>query len=111
MLESKAAEAALVRSARDGDRAAFGELYGRHKRMVHAVLLAHVAYGDAEDLMQSVFVQALQRLPELREPGAFAGWLSAIARHIAADHYRRNRNIVEMDEVPEPRSAFAPREE
>jgi RNA polymerase sigma-70 factor (ECF subfamily) len=111
MLESKAADAALVRSARGGDRAAFGELYGRHKRMVHAVLLAHVAYADAEDLMQSVFVQALQRLSDLREPGAFANWLAAIARHIAADHYRRNQKVVEIDEVPDPRSAVAPREE
>src|SRR5258707_313483 len=33
---------ALVRAAQGGDRAAFGRLYQRYVRMVHAVLLARV---------------------------------------------------------------------
>lgn len=32
----------LVRAARRGDRIAFGELYSRHARMVHGILLARV---------------------------------------------------------------------
>jgi len=34
---------------------------------VHGILLAYVPYHEAEDLMQDVFVKALERLPELRE--------------------------------------------
>ena len=33
--------------------------------------------------MQDVFVTALERLDDLREPAAFGGWLAAIARHRA----------------------------
>ena len=35
--------------------------------------------------MQDVFLQALQRLPALREPAAFPGWIATIARRRAAD--------------------------
>jgi RNA polymerase sigma-70 factor (ECF subfamily) len=81
-------QATLVRAARRGDRVAFGALYEEYGRLVHGVLLAYVPYHDAEDLMQDVFVKAMERLGELREPGAFRSWLLAIARHTATDHQR-----------------------
>jgi RNA polymerase sigma-70 factor (ECF subfamily) len=95
-VESRPEETALVRSARGGDRAAFGVLYERYSNLVHGILLAHVDYRDAEDLMQDTFVKALQQLPGLREPAAFGGWLTAIARHIAVDHHRRGRPAVDV---------------
>ncbi len=97
MLESEAADATLARLARDGDRAAFGSLYERYRRVVHGVLLSHASYSDAEDLMQAVFVRALQRLPGLRDVEAFGGWLMAIARNIAVDHHRHAKNMVDIE--------------
>ena len=41
--------------------------------------------------MQDVFVKALERLPTLREPSAFCGWLVAIARRMATDYQRSKR--------------------
>jgi len=79
---------AVVVAARDGDRAAFGELYRRFSRAVHGIVLARVAYGDVADLVQEVFTIALQRLPQLTEIAAFPGWLLAIARNRAIDHVR-----------------------
>jgi RNA polymerase sigma-70 factor (ECF subfamily) len=90
-IEPRLEEAALVRAAQTGDRAAFGALYRQYERLVHGILLSHVSYQDAEDLMQDVFVKALERLTALREPAAFGGWLIAIARHIATDHNRGKR--------------------
>jgi RNA polymerase sigma-70 factor, ECF subfamily len=81
-------EVALIRSARRGDRAAFGRLYEQYEPLIHGILIARVAYDDAEDLMQDVFVKAMQQLPALREPAAFCSWLMTIARRIAADHLR-----------------------
>jgi RNA polymerase sigma-70 factor, ECF subfamily len=66
-------EATLVRAAQNGDRVAFGTLYERYERMVHGILLAHAAYHDAEDLMQDVFIKALQQIGNLRQPTAFPG--------------------------------------
>jgi RNA polymerase sigma-70 factor, ECF subfamily len=91
-------DARLVAAVRNGDRAAFGLLYEKHARMIHGVLLAHVPYADADDLVQDVFLAALRKLGSLREPAAFAGWLLAIARNRANDFHRRPRP---SDELPE----------
>lgn len=97
-IESKAADSDLVLAAREGNRAAFGSLYGRYRPMVHGILLSQVSYSDAEDLMQDVFVLAMRRLPGLREAAAFGGWLASIARHRAADYQRSRKTVVEIDE-------------
>jgi RNA polymerase sigma-70 factor (ECF subfamily) len=99
--------ATVVAQARRGDRPAFAELYRRFHRAVHGVVLAKVAYGDAADLVQDVFAIALERLPQLGEPAAFAGWLMAIARNRAIDHVRGKKPTDELADipVPAPRSA------
>ncbi len=84
-------EAALVRAAQGGDRTALGALYEQYSRMVHAILLAHVSYTDAEDLVQDVFLRALEQLHSLRDPAAFGGWLASIARRSAVDFHRKIR--------------------
>ncbi|MBI1795466.1 MAG: sigma-70 family RNA polymerase sigma factor [Candidatus Eisenbacteria bacterium] len=92
-----------VIAARGGDRAAFAVLYGRYGRMVHGVLLARVARAHVEDLVQDVFLLALQRLGSLREPERFGGWLVMIARNRAVDFHRRRRDTVELaDDVAAP---------
>lgn len=92
-------DAALVRAAAKGDRAAFGRLYDVYARMVHAMLLARVNPGDVDDLLQDVFLQALKQLPKLREPEAFGGWLAAITRHRALDHVRRKHPTEPLPDV------------
>ena len=79
----------LVRAAQRGDRDAYGELYLRFGRAVHAVLLARLPRACVDDLVQDVFLHALTKLADLREPAAFGGWICALARHRAVDHYRR----------------------
>jgi RNA polymerase sigma-70 factor (ECF subfamily) len=80
--------AELVRAAQAGDRAAFGTLYERFSGYVFAILLARLPHQDASDLVQDVFVIALERLSSLREPEAFPGWIGAIARRRAVDAFR-----------------------
>ncbi|MGH7724309.1 MAG: RNA polymerase sigma factor [Candidatus Eiseniibacteriota bacterium] len=90
--------ASFVAAARDGDRAAFGQLYQRYAPMVHAVLLARVERDAASDLVQDVFLTALERLSALHDVRAFGGWLAAIARNRAVDHRRSRRETVELPE-------------
>jgi RNA polymerase sigma-70 factor, ECF subfamily len=79
----------LVRAAQAGDRAAFAELYSRYVRLVHGIVRARVAHLDVDDLVQDVFMTAMQRLPSLRHGAAFGSWLAAIARNRAVSHHRR----------------------
>jgi len=91
--------AGLVLAARNGDPAAFHQLYRNYSRMVHGVLLARVPYGAVEDLMQEVFLQAFRQLPRLRDPAAIGGWLAAIARNLSRDHFRRARETEELKDA------------
>ena len=94
-------ETALVRASQAGDRAAFGVLYAKFARMIHGILLAHVPYTDAEDLLQDVFIRAMEQLRGLREPEAFGGWLASVARRMAFDHHRRLRPVADsLDKIP-----------
>lgn len=90
-VEAKGDLAALVCAAQNGDRAAFGALYERHARMIHGILLSHVRFADAEDLVQDVFIRAMQQLHSLRDPVAFGSWLAAIARRSATDLHRKQK--------------------
>lgn len=84
--------AALVALAVEGDRAAFGRLFRMFAPMVHGILLARVPSREARDLMQDVFVSALERLGSLRQADAFGGWLAMIARNRATDFHRREEH-------------------
>jgi len=98
--------ARLVRGAQRGDRVAFAELYQRFTRMVHGVVLARASRTDVDDLVQDVFLTALERLSDLREPAAFGGWLASIARHRAVDHGRRQPMTESlMNDVPSPKQS------
>jgi RNA polymerase sigma-70 factor (ECF subfamily) len=97
----------VVRAARQGDRRAFGELHRRYARMVHAVLLVRVPAQVAADLVQDVFLAALERLDSLRDADAFGGWLAQIARNRAMDHLRGRRPTEEVDPELPSRAASA----
>ena len=102
-------EDALVGAARRGDRAAFGKLYDLHARMIHGVLLSRVPAGEADDLVQEVFLQAWQKLPTLKDPSAFRPWLAAIARRKSVDYLRARRTDQgpppeDMADTPRPRA-------
>ena len=70
----------LVRAAQAGDRDAYGQLYERFARAVQAVLLARLPRPQVDDLVQDVFLHAMTRIAELRDPAAFGGWISMVTR-------------------------------
>ena len=75
-----ATTAELVVAAQHGDNDAFGELVNRFERMVQAVCWQRLRnHAEAQEAAQEVFIKALQKLDQLKEPAAFAGWLKAIA--------------------------------
>jgi RNA polymerase sigma-70 factor, ECF subfamily len=80
----------LVRAAQRGDRQAFGDLFERFERHVMAIALRRLGdYGEAQELCQDVFIQAMKKIRQLREPEAFAGWLRAITNRMAINRLVR----------------------
>ncbi len=91
-------DTAMVRAAQAGDERAFEALYQRYARVVHCILLSRLPACEVEDLVQEVFLTALNKLRSLREPAAFPGWLASIARNRATDHLREMRPEEEIDD-------------
>ena len=90
-------DAELVRAAQAGDSGSFELLYSRYAPVVHSILLGRLPAFDADDVTQNVFITAWRKLSSLREPAAFAGWVSRIARNAAEDHRRRAHNTLQLD--------------
>jgi RNA polymerase sigma-70 factor (ECF subfamily) len=82
-----------IAAARRGDRAAFGQLFLRYAPLVHGVLLARMPRADADDLMQDVFVTALERLETLSDVEKIGAWLATLARNRAIDVWRRKPQL------------------
>lgn len=88
--DEKLRVAKLVRAAQAGDRDAFGDLFQRFERHVFAIALRRLNnHTDAQELCQDVFVQALQKISQLREPDAFGGWLRSITHRMAINRVVR----------------------
>ena len=97
---------ALVAAARDGDQAAYTELYQRYAGRVYARLTQLVGpTGDREDLLQQVFFELYRALPQFRAESSIGTFILGIAVHTALDHLRRrqrrpqNFTTVELDEL------------
>jgi len=84
--------AQLVVAAQEGDRAAFGQLFERFERQVFAIALRRLGhFSEAQELCQDVFVQALQKLDQLRAPEAFGAWIAAITNRMAINRVARQK--------------------
>jgi len=73
----------LVTASQAGDRAAFAELFRRHRsdvlRLVHRMLGPS---ADAEDVVQEVFIQVHKSLGEFRGQAKFSTWLHRVTVNV-----------------------------
>src|SRR5581483_5448939 len=69
-------DATLIARARDGDVPAYEQLVLRYQGPMFRLAMRMLASrGDAEDVVQDVFLIVWRRLGQLREDAAFVGWL------------------------------------
>src|SRR5262249_22061323 len=84
----------LVQRARTGDRAAFGDLVLRFQPAVYAVALARLRdVNEAVELTQEVFIHAMTKLEQLRDPMCFAGWLRQLTVRMALNRVMRQTKL------------------
>ncbi|MBX7220829.1 MAG: sigma-70 family RNA polymerase sigma factor [Blastocatellia bacterium] len=90
-------ESELIAQAKQGDFEAFETLVTRHERRLYrlVVQLVHKA-EDAEDIIQTAFLNALEHLGGFREESSFGTWLTRIATHEALKVLRRRNGWVQL---------------
>src|SRR2546421_3599029 len=88
----------LVVRAQAGDRAAYGELVERFQPTVYAVALSRLRNpAEAQELAQEVFLHAMRKLAQLRDPQCFAGWLRQITVRMAINRLTRRGPLQKVD--------------
>jgi len=63
--------------------------------------------ADAEDVASETFLAAVERLGDLRDPGALKGWLYAIARNAALRIIEGRKRATPVDDYAEDATAYA----
>lgn len=85
----RADELALVERCRQGDLAAFEEIYRAHAGRLYNVAYRMVGNPtDAEDLLQDIFLAAHRKLDSFRGESALGTWLYRLATNLCLDHLR-----------------------
>jgi RNA polymerase sigma-70 factor (ECF subfamily) len=95
-------ESTLVSQAREGDKAAFGELVRRYEGKIFR-LAQHVTQNreDAEDVLQETFMKAYEHLDQFKGDSKFYTWIVRIAVNQALMKLRRRKTdkTVSIDET------------
>ena len=84
----------LAKKFREGDRSAFGELYGRLASQLRAAVIRLLpSVADVEDVVQWTFVRAWEVRSSLKSPERIKSWLCCIARNRAHSLYNRAKRF------------------
>ncbi|WP_439657602.1 RNA polymerase sigma factor [Lentzea sp. HUAS TT2] len=88
----------LVARARDGDVNAFEQLVRRYQGPMFGLARRMLSSGgDAEDVVQEVFLTAWRRLGQLQEDAAFVGWLYRTTTNRCLNVIRSRKPTAEAD--------------
>ena len=98
----KESDVQLIQRILSGDEAAFDVLVQRHKKSVHALAWRKIGdFHDAEEITQDTFLQVYKKLPTLKDPYKFAGWLYVIANRLCIDRMRQKKlTIQSLEDTP-----------
>ena len=89
----------LIRKILSGDDAAFGILVEKYQKSVHALAWRKIQdFHYAEEIMQDTFLRAYKKLPTLKNPDQFAGWLHVIAHRLCIDWMRSQKSVMQSIE-------------
>lgn len=83
----------VVVRAQNGDAAAFGELFQKHKGVVARIAFRMLGpSADLEDVVQDVFLQVHRSLPDFRGQSKFSTWLHRVAVNVVLMTRRRAKS-------------------
>lgn len=106
--KSELTDAQIVLKTLQGDTQAFAVLVERHQGPLFAYLGRHLPQSDVSEAAQESFVQAYEKLSQLRSPEAFKSWLYAIASRWCIRHWRssQTKRTISLDAAQEQSSSW-----
>ncbi|MET0763909.1 MAG: sigma-70 family RNA polymerase sigma factor [Blastococcus sp.] len=90
--------AGLVAAAINGDRASWNSLVDRYSPLVLSIVHRYrLQGGDAEDVVQTVWLRLVENLRGIRQPEALPGWIVTTARNECLHVLKGQRHVVLAD--------------
>lgn len=88
----------VIEACRNGDVAAFHELFEMYKDRVYSIAL-HFCGNEAmaKDVSQQVFLKLFTRMKQFRQESGFTTWLYRIVANTCIDEQRARRRLVPLD--------------
>lgn len=81
----------IIKKITEGDRNQYRILVERYQKMIFRTCMGFLHNrDDADDLVQDIFIQAYQALPEFRQQSSFSTWLYRIAVNASLNKVRKN---------------------
>jgi RNA polymerase sigma-70 factor, ECF subfamily len=104
----KSADLDLVGRIRAGDATAFEQLYKQHSMRLYNLASRMIgAHGDADDLLQDIFLLVYRKLGSFRGESSLGTWLYRLAMNHCLDvlRNRQTRMGQQTDSLDEPDAA------
>lgn len=92
-----------VKKAQRGNIRSFEQLISAYKVTMYQVARTMlVSDADCADAMQEAIIKAFSKLKSLREPQYFKTWLLRIVINECNQIHRRNKNVIDFNELKTP---------
>ena len=99
----------LVSGCKAMDRKAQEKLYQLTASKMLGVCMRYTNNrAEAEDILQTGFVRVFTRMDSYRSEGAFEGWIRKIMVNTAIESFRRNKRMVQAEDIQELAEENAP---
>ena len=86
----------LIQRILSGDDVAFSILVDKYQKSVHALVWRKIGdFHYAEEITQDTFLQVYKKLPTLRDPHQFAGWLYVMANRRCLNWLRKQKSAIQ----------------
>ena len=93
----KKSDAEMIDEILSGDEAAFSALVEKYQKNVHALVWRKIGdFHVAEEVTQDTFLQVYKKLPTIKNPKQFPGWLSVIANRQCIAWLRKNSKHIDQ---------------
>lgn len=97
----------LIQKAMSGNKQAFESLYMQSYRYVFFVVRQYIPDDETTyDAIQETFIKVYKNISNLREPNAFYGWITAIAKNTARDFLRDTHSEASFSKKEDDYSTF-----
>ena len=85
-----------------GEQQAIEKVYLEYKNLLFFIIASYIpSKSDCDDLLSEAFLRAMEHRSELKDPSKLKSFLASIARNIALDFLKKNRETPGSDILDE----------